>query len=243
MYFFVILFFYLLINYLIIFFPFLSKFILLGMVNLFRAPHKPIRKSATPKQSLNGTFTTPSLPSEETDSDIDSIVMKNIGVDAEVKEIGILLEKKSKIVVPEKVTDSWLKNVPIIDGYIGIRYSEERLEAVIDSFQRKIESNEIVDEYKLLRNTKLSDSCVEGTRIENKPKNRYRNVIPCKEMLLNAFISHIYHLSFFPPFLALFFLPLRCILSLYFLFFLTLLSIPHVFYSCSLFYPFSNFNR
>lgn len=59
-------------------------------------------------------------------------------------------------------------------------YRDSSLESVITQLLAKIANDETSEEFKQLRALKPTDNCEAARRKENKIKNRFRNVVPCK---------------------------------------------------------------
>ena len=62
-------------------------------------------------------------------------------------------------------------------------YTDSSLEGVITELLTRIANDDTYEEFKQLRSLKPTDGCDTGKAKENKPKNRFRNVLPCKLIL------------------------------------------------------------
>lgn len=85
--------------------------------------------------------------------------------------------------LPSEISDSWLRSLPLATSPPeSVHYTGRQLQNTMKNLMVKMDEDEPVEEYKSLRHAKLTDNCNEARRTENKSKNRYRNVLPCKHM-------------------------------------------------------------
>ncbi|XP_064639301.1 tyrosine-protein phosphatase non-receptor type 13-like isoform X2 [Lineus longissimus] len=80
--------------------------------------------------------------------------------------------------IPDPVTDDWLHTLPIVKVAESGLYSGKNLESLIERMTAGIENDQPVEEYKSLRHVEPTDNCDIAKMPENKPQNRYRNVLP-----------------------------------------------------------------
>ncbi|XP_074647744.1 tyrosine-protein phosphatase non-receptor type 13-like isoform X2 [Tubulanus polymorphus] len=91
-----------------------------------------------------------------------------------------LVDNKSVGDVPETLSDEWLANVSLfMDKPRGRLYAQaDALDTVINDLQQQINNGDAVEQYKQIRHLPPTDMCDIAKQPENKPKNRYRNVLP-----------------------------------------------------------------
>ncbi|XP_063969005.1 tyrosine-protein phosphatase non-receptor type 13-like isoform X2 [Lytechinus pictus] len=78
----------------------------------------------------------------------------------------------------EDITDAQLENMPIVATIEGGRYSGRSLRSSIAKIQKQIDKQDPAEEFKTLRQVKAIDNCEEAKKVQNKDKNRFRNVLP-----------------------------------------------------------------
>ncbi|XP_013396442.1 tyrosine-protein phosphatase non-receptor type 13 [Lingula anatina] len=99
----------------------------------------------------------------------------------EVKQVNSSEEESSsekEDTVPQTITDGWVSQLPIVTPVPSGQYSGKALQSVISQLTTKLKRDDPVEEYKNLRQVKLTDNCDDAKAPENKSKNRYRNVLP-----------------------------------------------------------------
>ncbi|XP_038059933.1 tyrosine-protein phosphatase non-receptor type 20-like [Patiria miniata] len=79
------------------------------------------------------------------------------------------------------ISDAELRRMTLARPAPGGRYSGRSLRNAITALQKQIDKQDPVEEFKVLRNVKLTDNCEEAKKAVNKDKNRYRNVLPYDE--------------------------------------------------------------
>ena len=81
------------------------------------------------------------------------------------------------LTVPDEVTVDWLFNLSLVTVPEPMKSSVPN---IIADMQEKIEIDDPQEEFKQLRNVPLTDDCNTATLTNNRLKNRFRNVLPCK---------------------------------------------------------------
>lgn len=77
------------------------------------------------------------------------------------------------------VTDKELEKMKVLQVPAGSKlYSGKSLKNVISDLQKKIDKLDPEEEFKMLRQVKAVDSCEVARKVENRDKNRFRNVLP-----------------------------------------------------------------
>ncbi|XP_078658625.1 tyrosine-protein phosphatase non-receptor type 20-like [Branchiostoma floridae x Branchiostoma belcheri] len=76
------------------------------------------------------------------------------------------------------LTDSDLEEMEVVCPPPGSRYSGKPLQSLISTIQGKMKADEPVEEYKALRQLKATDNCEVAKQLQNRDKNRFRNVLP-----------------------------------------------------------------
>lgn len=71
-------------------------------------------------------------------------------------------------------------------------YTDVSLDNLIAQLLTKIANDDISDEFKQLKSLKPTDNCEVAKLKENKTKNRYRNVLPCKQMRILFAVSQLH---------------------------------------------------
>lgn len=81
------------------------------------------------------------------------------------------------LTVPDEVTVDWLFNLSLVTIPEQMRSS---IPNIISDMQEKIEIDDPQEEFKQLKNVPITDDCTIATLPNNRLKNRFRNVLPCK---------------------------------------------------------------
>lgn len=81
------------------------------------------------------------------------------------------------IEAPEEITDDWLFTLPLATVAESMKPSVQNL---IELLQEKIDIRDPQEEFRQLRNVPVTDECETASMQHNRPKNRFRNVLPCK---------------------------------------------------------------
>ena len=80
------------------------------------------------------------------------------------------------IEVPEEVTHDWLSSVPLVT--ICKEY-QPCIPDIVAELKRKVDIGDPHQEFRQLRIVPDADECTDASLQHNKPKNRFRNVLPC----------------------------------------------------------------
>lgn len=81
--------------------------------------------------------------------------------------------------LPSNISDEWLRSLPLVSPPAdSLHYSGRQLQTCVKQLRNKIERDDPVEEHKGLKYAKLTDMCAEARKPENKPRNKYRNVLP-----------------------------------------------------------------
>ncbi|XP_069124056.1 tyrosine-protein phosphatase non-receptor type 13-like isoform X2 [Argopecten irradians] len=89
-----------------------------------------------------------------------------------------LIEAKARkldVDIPQQITNEWLSSLPLL---LVTEEHADNVTGLIPLLQRKIEHDDPMEEYKELRQVKMTDNCSIGRLPENKSRNRFRNVLP-----------------------------------------------------------------
>lgn len=84
------------------------------------------------------------------------------------------------LTIPDEVGVDWLFNLSLVTIP---EHMKQSVPNIISDMQEKIGIEDPQEEFKLLRNVPLTDECTTATLPNNRPKNRFRNVLPCKSQL------------------------------------------------------------
>ena len=83
--------------------------------------------------------------------------------------------------IPTRITDDWLNTLTIVrPADDSMQYKGRQLQSFVRQLKVSLESDQPTEEYKVLRHAKLTDLCNVARSAENRTKNRFRNVLPCK---------------------------------------------------------------
>lgn len=85
------------------------------------------------------------------------------------------IQRKLEVEVPEVLTPHWLDSLPLIVVAEEVR---GRVPALISKLQHALDQKNHQEEYKELRQVKSTDECAIAKLPENKPLNRFRNILP-----------------------------------------------------------------
>ncbi|KAH3747177.1 hypothetical protein DPMN_181598 [Dreissena polymorpha] len=77
--------------------------------------------------------------------------------------------------VPEEITEEWLYTLSLVTVPVGYR---AQIPGLVSALQERITLEDPQEEYRQLRDVPLTDMCEAATLIHNRPKNRFRNVLP-----------------------------------------------------------------
>lgn len=81
------------------------------------------------------------------------------------------------IEVPEDITDDWLNSLPLATVPEDAKSS---IPSLVEELQEKISIKDPQEEFKQQRNVPITDECSTALLQQNRAKNRFRNVLPCK---------------------------------------------------------------
>lgn len=84
------------------------------------------------------------------------------------------------VTVPDEVTNEWLYELSLVTVPEDMKPA---IPNIIAKMQEKIEIEDPQEEFKQLRNVPLTDECDTAMTPNNRLKNRFRNVLPCKSMI------------------------------------------------------------
>lgn len=85
------------------------------------------------------------------------------------------IQRKLEVEVPEVLTPHWLDSLPLI---VVAEEGRGRVPALISKLQHALDQKNHQEEYKELRQVKSTDECAIAKLPENKPLNRFRNILP-----------------------------------------------------------------
>ncbi|XP_053357962.1 FERM and PDZ domain-containing protein 2 isoform X3 [Clarias gariepinus] len=81
---------------------------------------------------------------------------------------------------PPIVSEEELTRLALISPSINGQYSGSRLRSLMQNLQNQLDHHDLVKEFMVLGHLTSSDNCLVGKAPENREKNRYREILPCK---------------------------------------------------------------
>ncbi|XP_022313821.2 tyrosine-protein phosphatase non-receptor type 13-like isoform X2 [Crassostrea virginica] len=85
------------------------------------------------------------------------------------------IQRKLEVEVPEVLTNQWLDRLPLV---LLAEEVKGRVPLLISKLEHTLDQKNHQEEYKELRQVKSTDDCTVAKFPENKPLNRFRNILP-----------------------------------------------------------------